>query len=534
VSRQAILQLYCTHEIWLGTAGLSHLAHLSKRYREHATITIDASPTWQDIARISDVETLALAPAAWDRVAFANRIVARIVENGIRAYGVNTGVGALSNTVVEPALLQRLSRNIVFSHACGVGDLLPERSIRAIIASQVTNFAHGHSGVRPEVVLNLLSFLERNCIPEVPSRGSAGYLTHNAHIALVLIGEGRACVAGRQMNGRDPLAAIGLEPLALGAKEGLSLVNGTACATGLLCVALARVERLLRWANAAAALTLEAAGGQMAAFDEQVLAMRPSPGIEAVGATLRGLLEGSGLIEAARGQRTQDALSLRAVPHVHGAALEVMERSAQLVDRELASVTDNPAVSGTLENPLVFSEAHAVAPALGQAADSLTIALAQVAAMSERRIDRLVNPLVNNLPAFLASEGGCNSGFMIAQYTAASLSNVNRRLAAPAATDGGVTSGLQEDFLAHPTVAANKLLAVIDNAEYILAIELMAAAQAHDFLAGNKGRAPRTDAIYRTDREHVAHYADDRPLSWDMETLRDFIRSANVPNGPAN
>jgi histidine ammonia-lyase len=405
---------------------------------------------------------------------------------------------------------------------------VPEQSIRAVIAAQVANFAHGHSGVRPEIVCNLLTFLERGCIPDVPSRGSAGYLTHNAHIALVLIGEGRARVAGRRMSGREALAEIGLEPLVLGAKEGLSLVNGTACATGLTSIALVRAERLLTWADAAAALTLEAAGGQMAAFDETVLAMRPSPGIEMVGASLRRLLDGSGLIAAAYGSRTQDALSLRAVPHVHGAAREVLERSALLVDRELASVTDNPAVAGTPDEPLVFSQAHAVAPALGQTADALTIALAQVAAMSERRIDRLVNPLVNNLPAFLAAEGGCNSGFMIAQYTAASLSNVNRRLAAPAATDGGVTSGLQEDFLAHPTVAANKLLAVIDNAEYILAIELMAAAQAHDFLAGKAARAPGTDAIYQAVRQRVAHYSDDRPLSWDMEMLRDFIREVDV------
>ncbi|TIX31279.1 MAG: histidine ammonia-lyase, partial [Mesorhizobium sp.] len=296
----------------------------------------------------------------------------------------------------------------------------------------------------------------------------------------------------------------------------------------LTSIALVRAERLLAWADAAAALTLEAAGGQMAAFDETVLAMRPSPGIEAVGASLRRLLDGSGLIQAAHGSRTQDALSLRAVPHVHGAAREVLERSALLVDRELASVTDNPAVAGTPDEPKVFSQAHPVAPALGQTADGLTIALAQVAAMSERRIDRLVNPLVNNLPAFLAAEGGCNSGFMIAQYTAASLSNVNRRLAAPAATDGGVTSGLQEDFLAHPTVAANKLLAVIDNAEYILAIELMAAAQAHDFLAGKAARAPGTDAVYRAVRRRIPHYSDDRPLSWDMEMLRDFIREADV------
>ncbi|CDX42413.1 Histidine ammonia-lyase [Mesorhizobium sp. ORS 3359] len=492
------------------------------------TITIDNAAGWRDIARVGDGENLALADAAWDRIAHANRIVASLVEKGIRAYGVNTGVGALANQVVAPALQEKLSRNIIFSHACGVGELVPERSIRAIIAVQVANFAHGHSGVRPEIVRNLLTFLERGCVPDVPSRGSAGYLTHNAHIGLVLIGEGKATVAGRRMSGREALAAIGLEPLVLGAKEGLSIVNGTACATGLTSIALVRAERLLRWADAAAALTLEAAGGQMTAFDENVLAMRPSPGIAAVGASLRRLLDGSGLIQAAQGSRTQDALSLRAVPHVHGAAREVLERSALLVDRELASVTDNPAVSGTVDDPQVFSQAHAVAPALGQTADALTIALAQVAGMSERRTDRLVNPLVNNLPAFLAAEGGCNSGFMIAQYTATSLSNVNRRLAAPAATDGGVTSGLQEDFLAHPTVAANKLLAVIDNAEYILAIELMAAAQAHDFLAGKAARAPGTDAIYQAVRQHVAHYCDERPLSWDMEILRDFIREVDV------
>lgn len=492
------------------------------------TITIDNAAGWRDIARVGDGENLALADAAWDRIAHANRIVASLVEKGIRAYGVNTGVGALANQVVAPALQEKLSRNIIFSHACGVGELVPERSIRAIIAVQVANFAHGHSGVRPEIVRNLLTFLERGCVPDVPSRGSAGYLTHNAHIGLVLIGEGKATVAGRRMSGREALAAIGLEPLVLGAKEGLSIVNGTACATGLTSIALVRAERLLRWADAAAALTLEAAGGQMTAFDENVLAMRPSPGIAAVGASLRRLLDGSGLIQAAQDSRTQDALSLRAVPHVHGAAREVLERSALLVDRELASVTDNPAVSGTVDDPQVFSQAHAVAPALGQTADALTIALAQVAGMSERRTDRLVNPLVNNLPAFLAAEGGCNSGFMIAQYTATSLSNVNRRLAAPAATDGGVTSGLQEDFLAHPTVAANKLLAVIDNAEYILAIELMAAAQAHDFLAGKAARAPGTDAIYQAVRQHVAHYCDERPLSWDMEILRDFIREVDV------
>lgn len=276
--------------------------------------------------------------------------------------------------------------------------------------------------------------------------GSAGYLTHNAHTGLVLIGEGQARVGGRPLSGRDALAQIGLQPLVLGAKEGLSLVNGTACATGLSSVALARAAHLLDWADAIAALTLEAAGCQMDAFNEAVLALRPSKGIAAVGAALRARLQGSGLIAAACGRRTQDALSLRAVPHAHGAARDVFDSCAVIVDRELASATDNPAILGTPEQPIISSQAHAVAPALGQAADSLAIAIAQIAAMSERRIDRLVNPLVSGLPPFLATDAGSHSGFMIAQYTAAALVGDNRRLAAPASTDGGLTSGLQEDF----------------------------------------------------------------------------------------
>ncbi|CAK03163.1 histidine ammonia-lyase (plasmid) [Rhizobium leguminosarum] len=493
------------------------------------TITIDAGLTWRDVARVGVGETLALSPAAWGRVEQASRIVARIVETGVRAYGVNTGVGALADTVVDRASQSLLSRSIVLSHACGVGPLLAAREVRAIIAAGIANFAHGHSGVRREIVEHLAALLEHDCIPDVPSKGSAGYLVHNAHIALVLIGEGSAHLAGRRMSGREALAAIGLEPLVLGAKEGLSLVNGTACATGLTAVALSRAERLLDWADAIAALTLEAAGCQIAAFDAAVLALRPSAGIEKVGATLRARLQGSGLVAAAFGRRTQDALSLRSVPHAHGAARDVFDNSARAVDQELASVTDNPAVSGTLEQPIVSSEAHAVAPALGQAADSLAIALAQIGAISERRMDRLVNPLVSGLPPFLASDAGSHSGFMIAQYTAAALSNENRRLAAPAAMDGGLTSGLQEDFLAHPTAAAGKLLAVIDNAEYILAIELMAAAQAHDFLVATAPRAAGTELVYKAVREQVSHYGDERPLNGDIEAVCSLIRETAPP-----
>ncbi|MET0748502.1 MAG: histidine ammonia-lyase [Rhizobium sp.] len=497
------------------------------------TVILETKLGWRDVAGVAGGENLSLGPAAWDRIDKASLIVARLVETGQRAYGINTGVGALSDTVVDRASQSTLSRNIILSHACGVGPLLAAREVRAIIAAQIANFAHGYSGVRREVVENLRTFLEEDCIPDVPSKGSAGYLTHNAHTALVLIGEGRAHVAGVPMSGRQALDAIGLAPLVLGAKEGLSLVNGTACATGLSCVALARAERLLDWADAVAALTLEAAGGQMAAFDETVLALKISDGVARVGASLRQRLAGSGLIAAACGKRTQDALSLRAIPHAHGAARDVFANSARVVDQELASVTDNPAVHGTPENPVVSSQAHAVSPALAQAADSLSIALTQIGAMSERRTDRLVNPLVSGLPPFLASDAGSHSGMMIAQYTAAALANDNRRLAAPASTDGGLTSALQEDFLSHPTAAANKLNAILDNAEYILGIELMAAAQAHDFFAVEARRAAGTDAIYSLVRSRIAHYADDRPLGADIEVLRSLIRGVAPPALPS-
>ncbi|KXF78770.1 histidine ammonia-lyase [Paramesorhizobium deserti] len=493
------------------------------------TITLEKTLDWRAIAAIAGGARLELGAGAWERIDHAARIVAALVDRGIRAYGVNTGVGALADTVVDRASQRRLSRNILMSHACGVGPLLPPREVRAIIAAQINNFTHGHSGIRPEIVRALLALLDHDCIPDVPSKGSAGYLTHMAHIALVLIGEGTAHLAGRQMGGTEALAAIGLQPLVLEAKEGLSLVNGTSCSTGLACVALSRAERLLEWADAIAALTLEAFGAQMPAFGEDVLALRPSKGIETVGSALRKRLEGSGLVAADAGARTQDALSLRAIPHAHGAARDGFDFAAKTVDRELASVTDNPAVAGTPEEPLVWSEAHAVAPALAQALDMLVVAIAQISGMSERRIDRLVNPLVSRLPAFLADDPGAGSGFMIAQYTAAALSNENRRLGAPASLDGGVTSALQEDFLAHPTAAANKLLAVLDNAEQIFAIELLAAAQAQDLHPGKVSRAKGTDVVYRALRDILPRYADDRPLAKDMAAARDLLAASAAP-----
>ncbi len=485
-------------------------------------VTIEAPLSWRQIAEVGEGADLRLDEAAWVRIRDAHAIVRAIVGRSIRAYGVNTGVGALCDTIIGPDKQAALSRNILMSHACGVGAPLRREETRAIIAAQVNNLAHGRSGVRAEVVAALIALLAADVLPEVPAWGSVGYLTHMAHIGLVLIGEGRACVDGAWLPGGAALARRGLSPLVLVAKEGLSLVNGTPCCCGLGALGVWRAERLLDWADAIAAMTFENLHGQPEVFGEDALSLSRSPGFGVAGRALRGWLAGSGMLGS---ERTQDPLSLRAIPHVHGAARDVMAQAGLVTDHELGSVTDNPAILGTREHPRVVPEANAVGAALGLAMDSLGVAVAEVAAMAERRIDRLVNPQVSGLPAFLADNSGAASGFMIAQYTALSLVSANRRLAAPASLDGGITSALQEDHLTHSTPAAVKILAILDNAERILGIELLAAAQAYELQPRFGRRAPGTETLYRTVRAVVPPYADDRPLAVDMASARDMIRA---------
>ena len=488
------------------------------------SVVLETGLAWPQVAAVAMGQPLAVAEAAWARIDAATARVQALVERGDRAYGITTGVGALSDTVVDRAAQAQLSRNIVLSHACGVGPRLGAPEVRAIMTAQVNNHAHGCSGVRREIIERLVALLNAGAAPEVPSQGSVGYLTHDAHIALALIGEGRVEYRDALVPAREVLRELRWAPAVLVAKEGLSLVNGTACATGLACLALARSQRLLEWAEATAALTLEALGCQLDAFDGDVLALRKGTGLAAAGRALRARLAGSAHLASVQGKRTQDALSLRAVPHVHGMARDVWSQTERVVDDELASVTDNPVLLGSLDDPKVRSEAHAVAPALAHALDSLAMALAQVALMSERRVDRLVNPLVSGLPAFLAADPGAGCGLMIAQYTATALASECRRWAAPASLDGGVTSALQEDFLAHPTAAANKLHALLGNAEQIVAIELVAAAEAHDRVTTAATRAPANEALHRRVRATIAVYGDDRPLGSVLEQAHSLVR----------
>lgn len=488
------------------------------------SVVLDQPLSWRQVAAVAEGAAFSLSEAAELRIRAANLLVASIVSKGIRAYGVNTGVGALCDVIVEASQLRHLSRNIVMSHAVGLGAPLGRCEVRAIIAAAINNFGHGFSGVRLEVVERLVGHLRHDWIPEVPAAGSVGYLSHMAHVALVLLGEGYVHRGGERRATADVLRAADVSAVVLEAKEGLSLVNGTPCVTGLMALALLRAERLLNWADVIAAMSFENLHGQVSAFDAEALGLRVSPAISDVGERLQTLLDGSAILAVSAGRRTQDALSLRAIPHVHGAAREVFASSAAAVDGELAAATDNPVVMGTVDEPRSISQANAVGAAIGLSADALGVAMAELAAMSERRLDRLVNPLVSGLPAFLASDSGAGSGFMIAQYTAVSLVAENRRLAAPASLDGGVTSGLQEDHLCHATPAALKLLKILDNAEFIFSIELLAAVQAYDLQANDQVRAPNTDIVYRAVRSRIAHYRDDRPLGKDIERMREIIR----------
>ncbi len=432
-----------------------------------AVIRSDRPLDWAQVAAIAAGEPLEFSADARARIAAARVLVEQIVERGIRAYGVNTGVGALCDVIVSPTEQRTLSRNILMSHAVGVGVPLGVAETRAIMAAAVNNFAHGHSGIRLEVANQLVALLNADCLPEVPAFGSVGYLSHMAHIALVCIGEGYVRYRGERLKGRDALQRLGLEPLVLEAKEGLSLINGTPCVTGLAALALARAARLLDWTDMVAAMSFENLRGQLAAFAEDSLALRISPGLNLVGERMRAALADSGILAAVVGHRTQDPLSMRTIPHVHGAARDVLAATAVVVNRELASITDNPIVAGTPEEPRVYSQAHAVGASIALAMDSLATAIAQVAAMAE-----------------------------------------------------------------HATPAALKALEIVDNAGRIVAIELLAAAQAYDLQSVDAPRAPHTDALWQRVRRVVPTYRDDRPLADDMSIAFRMIAEEAPPPLP--
>ncbi|KPW38925.1 Histidine ammonia-lyase [Pseudomonas coronafaciens pv. atropurpurea] len=488
-------------------------------------IVIGEAPVgWQDVVAVArHGSQLALSDAAWTRIDNAQAIVQRIVVSGERAYGVNTGLGALCNVSLQGEQLSRLSRNTLLSHACGVGTPLADEQTRAIICAAILNYSQGKSGIHRQVVEALLALLNRGITPQVPSQGSVGYLTHMAHVGIALLGAGQVSYRGQIVAAQQALDEEGLAPVTLGAKDGLCLVNGTPCMTGLSCLAIADAERLSQWADVIGAMTFEALRGQLDAFDESILALKPHPGMQQVGKNLRSLLSGSEVLASSQGIRTQDALSIRSIPQVHGATRDQLAHAIRQIETELNSVTDNPMLLGTPDAWRVVSQANPHGQSVAMAADLLCMAMAELGSIAERRLDRLVNPMVSGLPAFLVSQPGVNSGMMIVQYVAASLCAENRQLAQPAVVDNYVTSGLQEDHLSMGTSAALKLHKVLANVTQILAIEYLLAAQAFEFLKTQRFGVG-TDMAWRLLREQVAAYDEDRWLAPDIASSAALLK----------
>ncbi|MBD1551645.1 histidine ammonia-lyase [Pseudomonas typographi] len=489
-------------------------------------VIADANLRWQDVVAVARRGArLHVSEQAWARIDNAQAIVQRIVASGERAYGVNTGLGALCNVSLQGEQLSQLSSNTLLSHACGVGKPLTDEQTRAIMCAAVINFCQGKSGLHRQVVEGLLALLNTGITPQVPSQGSVGYLTHMAHIGVGLLGIGPVSYRGQVIDASQAFAAEGLQPVQLGAKDGLCLVNGTPCMTGLSCLALDDAWRLVRWADVIGAMSFEALRGQIDAFDPAVIALKPHPGMAVVAANLRTLLEGSEVIASSRGIRTQDALSIRSIPQVHGASRDQLNHVTQQIEIELNSATDNPLVLGTPQAYRVVSQANPHGQSVAMAADLLAITVAEIGAIAERRLDRMINPLVSGLPAFLVSQPGVNSGMMIVQYVAASLCAENRQLAQPAVVDNYVTSGLQEDHLSMGTNASLKLHRALENCTHILAIEYLLAAQAFEFLKQQRFGAG-TGKAWQLLRERIPPYDQDRWLAPDITASAALLKDS--------
>jgi len=471
-----------------------------------------------------------LTDEAREKMAAARRLVERSAGGGHHVYGVNTGFGRFVSRSIPDELTGELQLRLLRSHACGVGEPYPDEIVRAAMVLRANALAKGYSGARAKVVDLLLACLGRGLLPHVPSRGSVGAsgdLAPLAHLALPLVGEGRATVDGELLPGAEALAAVGLEPLALEAKEGLSLVNGTQFMAAFGALGVVRARRLAAAADIACALSLEALQGSRASFIPQVHALRPLPGQRDSAANVLGLTEGSAIMEAHRWcDKVQDAYSLRCAPQVHGASRDLLAYVESTVATELNAATDNPLV--LVEDGLVVSNGNFHGQPLAFALDALAIAVAELGSISERRVERLVNPsLSNGLPAFLATDGGLNSGFMIPQYVAASLVSENKVLCHPASVDSIPTSGGQEDHVSMGNAAGLKAWQVLANTERTVAIELLAAAQAVELLAplapGTGAEAARAFVRSLSPRLH-----DDRPLHDDIEAVATAIREGSL------
>jgi histidine ammonia-lyase len=493
-----------------------------------------------------DRRPVELEAEARKRVRQARAVVEKLLRGKKVAYGVNTGVGQLSDVRIPPGQIRQLQVNLIRSHSAGVGEPLSEAETRALMLLRANSLAKGHSGVRPAVIETLCQMLNRGVHPVVPSQGSVGAsgdLAPLAHMALVMIGEGEAILNGKRVGGAEAMKQARIKPLKLEAKEAISTINGTQGMLAVGALALLQAETLADSADVIGAMSLDALRGTDAAFDERIHRARPHAGQQRVARNLRRLLEGSPIRESHRDcTRVQDAYSLRCMPQVHGAVRDTLSYCRRVFEIEMNSAVDNPLVFPASAQPraavphksagasgdAILSGGNFHGQPLAFALDFLGIALTSLAGISERRIERLVNPALNEgLPAFLARDPGLNSGFMMAQVTAAALASENKVLAHPASADSIPTSGNKEDYVSMGMSAALKLRRILENATQVLAIEALAAAQGLDSLAPLQS-SKRIEQAKAAVRAVSATVEKDRALAGDFARLRRAVAEGKL------
>jgi histidine ammonia-lyase len=480
-----------------------------------------------EIARLGEERpTLEIAEEAWAGVERASELVHRVADGEERVYGINTGFGSLARTSIPRDRLRDLQRRIVLSHAAGVGPDLPDSVVRRVLVLKANALAQGYSGCRREVIEALLKLYNAEALPRVPAQGSVGAsgdLAPLAHLSAVLIGEGEIKVDGELMSAEEGLAAAGLSPLELDAKEGLALLNGTQVSTALALEGLLAAERVFAAAVVAGIMSVDASLGSDDPFDERISAIRGQQGQIDIARVYRGLLAGSDIREShVDCDRVQDPYSLRCQPQVMGACLDYLRMAAQVLTREANGVTDNPLVFAAEGDVLSGGNFHAEPVAL--AADTIALAMAEIGSLAERRIALLTDSRMSNLPPFLVEDSGVNSGFMIAQVTAAALAAENKQKAAPASIDSLPTSANQEDHVSMATHGAYRLLAMADNAAAIVGIELLAAAQGIDFRRPLK-TSPELLKAMEAIRRRVPFLSEDRYFAPDINEAARLVRN---------
>jgi histidine ammonia-lyase len=502
---------------------------MRKIFMKTISLGIDGM-TLEDLVAIArERAKVKVTPESEKKIRQTRKLIEQWVWQGKTIYGITTGFGGLSDVAISKKDTRRLQQNILMSHAAGVGAPLEEETVRAIMALRVKDLARGHSGIRLETIQHLVALLNWGICPVVPEKGSVGAsgdLAPLAHLSLVLLGLGEAYFKGQRMAGKQVLSKCGLKPLSLEAGEGLALVNGTQVMTAIGVLALCDAIKLSKMTDLAAAMSLEVLMGSRTEFNAKIHQARPHPGQAVAADNMERMTRNSEIITSHKDcSRIQDAYTLRCSPQVHGATKDAIQYCRNVVETEMNSSTNNPLIFSESQDFLLGGNFHGQPVAL--AMDFLSMAVAELANISERRIERLVNPMLSGLPAFLVSDGGLNSGFMIAQYTAAALVSENKVLCHPASVDSIPTSANKEDHVSMGTISARQCREIISNTEDVIAIELLCAAQALDLFTNMKP-GEGTLAAYTEIRKAVCHLDNDRILSVDIAAVKELMRSGKI------